>query len=176
MGVENLHMASLKQKAIHEFVELAVIFLYLAFFFCAIATYRMLLLNDFPAAVFTYSSALINAFVIAKVILIGECAHLGRKRETKPLLDSAIYKAFLFGLLVFAFHILEETIKLLLHEENVAIALREVRMDDLAARSVLIFCAFIPLFAFRELRRVLGIDKFRALLFHTACQSKFGGS
>jgi hypothetical protein len=60
---------------------------------------------------FNYGAALLNAFVITKVILIGEAAHLGKKLEAKPVIYSAIYKAFLYGLLVFAFHIVEDIIK-----------------------------------------------------------------
>src|SRR5271167_4389031 len=114
MNAENSQRAGLKQKATHEFQEIAEIFLYLAFFFCALATYSMLLLNKFHVSYFVYGAALINAIVIAKVILIGEYVHLGKKHEAKPLLLSAIYKAFLFSLLVFAFHILEEAVRLLI--------------------------------------------------------------
>src|SRR5271155_2047097 len=103
--------ATFKQKAVHELQEFFGIFLYLAFFFCAFATYSMLLLNEFHVSYFVFGTALINALVIAKVILIGEYAHLGKKHEVKPLFESATYKAFLFSLLVFAFHIVEEVIK-----------------------------------------------------------------
>jgi hypothetical protein len=41
-------------------------------FFCAVATYRMLLLNHFRDSYFHYLAGLIKALVIAKVILIGE--------------------------------------------------------------------------------------------------------
>jgi hypothetical protein len=165
MSDERPQKTGLKQKVAHEFEDLAVIFLYLAFFFCAIATYSMLLLNKFEISYFTYGAALINALVIAKVILIGEYAHLGKKQETKPLIYSAVYKAFVFGLLVFAFHILEEAIKKLVHGKRIVAAFHEVRIDDLLSRSVIIFCTFIPLFAFREMQRVLGEGQFRALLF-----------
>jgi hypothetical protein len=162
---ENSQKTSLKQKAAHEFAELAVVFLYLAFFFCAIATYSMLLLNKFEISYFTYGAALINALVIAKVILIGEYARLGKNQEVKPLFYSAVYKAFVFGLLVFAFHILEEAIKELVHGRPIRAALHEVRIDDLLSRTVIVFCTFIPLFAFREMRRSLGEEQFRTLLF-----------
>jgi hypothetical protein len=165
MNDENSRKTSLKQKAVHEFEGLAVIFLYLAFFFCAITTYSMLLLNKFEISYFAYGAALINALVIAKVILIGEYARLGRKPEAKPLIYSAVYKAFVFGLLVFAFHIFEEAIKELVHGRPIRAAFHEVRMDDLLSRSVIVFCTFIPLFAFREMQRVLGEEQFRALLF-----------
>jgi hypothetical protein len=125
----------------------------------------MLLLNKFQISYFTYGAALINALVIAKVILIGEYAHLGKKQEAKPLIYSAVYKAFLFSFLVFAFHIIEEVIKHLVHGQSIAPVFREVRMDDLLSRCVIIFCTFIPLFAFREMQRVLGEEQFGALLF-----------
>jgi hypothetical protein len=172
MNTENAQAVTLKQKAAHELVQLFAIFLYLAFFFCALATYSMLLLKEFSISYFTYGFALINALVIAKVILIGEYAHLGKKHEAKPLLLAAIYKALLFTLLVFAFHVVEELIRLLIHKGNMATALREIRIDDLLSRSLVVFCTFIPLFAFRELQRVLGEEKFRALFFRTLAPEK----
>jgi hypothetical protein len=172
MNTENAQAVTLKQKATHELVQLVAIFLYLAFSFCALATYSMLLLKEFSVSYFTYGFSLINALVIAKVILIGEYAHLGKKHEAKPLLLAAIHKAFLFSLLVFAFHVVEEVIKLLIHRENLATALHEIRIDDLLGRSLVVFCTFIPLFAFRELQRVLGEENFRALFFRTGTPAK----
>src|SRR5271166_4492920 len=165
MDSENSQKATLKQKATHDFQEFAGIFLYLAFFFCSLATYSMLLLNKFHVSYYNYGAALINALVIAKVILIGEYAHLGKKQEAKPLIYASIYKAFLFSLLVFTFHIVEEAIKHLVHDQRIATVFREVRIDDLLSRTVIVFCTFIPLFAFREMQRVLGEEQFRALLF-----------
>jgi hypothetical protein len=33
------------------------------------------------------------------------------------------------------------------------------------SRSIVVFCTFVPLFAFRELARVLGEEEFRRLFF-----------
>jgi hypothetical protein len=41
-------------------------------------------------------------------------------------------------------------------------------LDELIGRSIIIFCAFIPLFAFRELRRVLGEEKLYEMFNHRA--------
>src|SRR5271157_2553872 len=100
MNAGNPETPGLKQKAAHEFKEITIVFLYLAFLFCALATYSMQLLEKFEILYFTYGAALLNAFIITKVILIGEAAHLGKKHEAKPLLYSSVYKAFLYGLLV----------------------------------------------------------------------------
>jgi hypothetical protein len=176
MHAENAKKTDLKQRVVHEFEELAVVTLYLAFFFCALATYSMLLLDRFHISYFAYGTALLNAVVIAKVILIGEALHIGRKLEERALLYSAIWKAFVFGWLVFGFHILEEIIKHLVHGRDPVRALQDVRIDDLLARTVVIFCTFIPLFAFLELRRVMGQDNFRALFLHSALASKWNSS
>jgi hypothetical protein len=174
MNAENPKKATLKQKATHELREFGVISSYLAFFFCAVATYSLLLRNQFHVSYFVYGTALINALVIAKVILIGEYAHLGKQHESKPLFQSALYKAILFSLLVLAFHIVEEAIKRRWHGENFATAYHGIRINELLARSVVIFCAFLPLFGFRELRRVLGEDEFRSLFFRTRETAKTG--
>jgi hypothetical protein len=73
----------------------------------------------------------------------------------------------LFSVLVFAFHVVEEMVKHLVHGKGFAGAFHEVRFDDLAARTLIICCTFLPLFAFRELQRVMGEDKFRDLFFKT---------
>lgn len=146
--------------------------LYLAFFFCAIETYGMLLLNEHNVSYWNLSFALINALVVTKVIMIGEYAKVGRRFEHKPLFVSAVWKAFIFGLLVFAFHIVEEGIKRLIHGSDLARASREIRFDQLAARSMVVLCSFIPLFAFRELRRVMGEDEFRTLIFGSKSEGR----
>jgi hypothetical protein len=156
---------SRKQKIEHELREMLGLSLYLAFFFCAIETYRMFLLDSYNVSYWDFGFALINALVVTKVIMIGEYAKLGRRFENRNLFISAVWKALIFGLLVFAFHIVEEGIKRLIHGSDLARASREIRIDQFAARSIVVFCTFIPLFAFRELRRVLGEDKFRSLMF-----------
>jgi hypothetical protein len=167
MNKTNSAKPDLKKKAAHEAKELLILFLYLGFFFCALATYSMLLLSEYHVSYLTYGFALINALVVAKVILIGDYAHLGKKFESRPLFVSAIVKAFLFSLLVFAFHVVEEVIKRLVHGADIATASREMRIDQLLGRALVVFCTFIPLFGFRELRRVMGEEEFRALLFRS---------
>ena len=176
MTAENSKKVGRKQKATHELEEFAGISLYLAFFFSSIAAYSALLLNQFHVSYFSYGTALINALVVAKIILIGEYAHLGKKHETKPLFQSAIYKAFLFGLLVFGFHIVEEVIKVLWHGQSMVDAFHKIRIDELLARTLIVFCTFIPLFAFRELGRVMGEGKFRDLFFRTGAIAETGSS
>jgi hypothetical protein len=167
MAEKNPAGPSLKQKAMHEFRDYVVISLYLAFFFCALVTYTMLLLKGHNDSSLSYAFALINALVIGKVILIGEMTHFGRELEQRPLYLSAVYRAFMFCLLVLAVHFVEEFIRRIIHGGAPGSVLREIRIDDLIGRSIVVFCTFIPLFAFIELRMALGEDKFNALVFRS---------
>ena len=151
----------------HELREMFELFAYLAFFFVALAVYDMLLLKQYDIEYLTIAFALINAAVITKVIMIGEYAKLGKRYEHKPLLISAMWKAFVFGWLVFAFHVLEEIIKRLIHGADMAKATGDIRYEQFAARAIVVFCVFVPLFAFREFRRVLGEETFYTVLFRS---------
>jgi hypothetical protein len=74
------------------------------------ASDAMLLLRKYEISYLNYTFAIVNALIIAKIILIGEWARLGRKVEAKPLYLAVLYKSFVFGLLVFGFHFLKEFI------------------------------------------------------------------
>ena len=141
------------------------LFLYLAFFFCALVAYDTLLLNQYAVEYWNFGFALLNAAVITKVIMIGEYAKLGSRHESKPLFISAVWKALVFGLLVFAFHVVEEIVKRLIHGANVESASRHIRFDRFGGSAIVVFCTFIPLFVFREFRRVMGEEEFRSLVF-----------
>jgi hypothetical protein len=156
-----------KQKAVHELKDFAWISLYLAFFFCALSTYAMLLLRKYEINYLNYTFAIVNALIVAKIILIGEWARLGREAEAKPLYIAVLYKSVVFSLLVFGFHFLEEFIKRLIHGLPAGTVVHDIKVDDLLGKSIVIFGAFIPLFAFRELGRVMGEDKLHALFFRS---------
>jgi hypothetical protein len=165
MNATNSAKPSMKQKATHEAKELLILFLYLGFFFCALAAYSNLLLRDYIGSYLAYGFALLNALVVAKVILIGDYMHLGKRSENRSLFVAALAKSVLFSLFVLAFHFLEEVIKALVHGRDIASAFRDIPTDQLLARCVIVFATFIPLFGFREFRRVMGEEEFYALLF-----------
>lgn len=156
-----------KQRVVHELRDYAIISAYLAILFCAVTTYSMLLLRKYDdSSSLNYTFAIINALVIGKVILIGEMMRIGRHAETRPLYQAVLFKSVLFALFFFAFHILEEFIKRVYHGKPPGTVWHEMEWEQVIARSIVILCAFIPLFAFRELHRVLGGDKLYQLFFH----------
>jgi Na+-driven multidrug efflux pump len=168
MSNQNLNEGTRKQKAIHELKTVGWISLYLALFFCALSTYSMLMLHELNVtnSYFRYGFAIINALVLAKIILIGEYIRLGRKHESKPLILVCLYKAFLFSLLVVAFHILEETIKRFALHKPISVDTTEILI-----RNLVVFSFLVPFFAFWELRRVMGEGQLFDLFFRRREQS-----
>jgi hypothetical protein len=162
MNNEKSKEGAFKQKIIHELKTVGWVSLYLALFFCALSTYSMLMLHELNVtnSYFRYGFAIINALVIAKIILIGEYARLGHGKEDKPLIISVLWKTFLFGLLVAAFHILEESVKRLVLHKQISF-----RVDEMLIRNLVVFSFLIPFFAFWELRRVLGEGELFDLFF-----------
>ena len=104
---------------------------------------------------------------MAKVILIGEIAKLGKRSENKPLFVSTIHKAVMFTLLYLAFHVLEEGVRGVFHGQGFFRTLDAALLDkkEVLIRGLVVFFAFIPFFAVREMRRVMGADNIRYLFF-----------
>ena len=160
--------AALKQKVMRELAAYWTIFVYLAFFFSAFTCYRRLILAEYHIGYFHFGFALIQALILAKVILIGDAMHLGRRLEEKPLILPTLYKAIIFTVWVGVFRLIEYTIEGLLHRKGFAGGIDEfVRQgsDTFLAECLVVFAAFIPFFAFRELGRVLGEGKIGELFF-----------
>src|SRR5258708_5673757 len=111
MSEENKKRAGIKQKVVHELIDYWVTFLYLAFFFGAFAWYRRLILAQYGISYLHYGIAVIEALVLAKVVLIGDALHLGRRHEEKPLIIPTLYKALIFCLFVEVFTVLEHVIE-----------------------------------------------------------------
>ena len=145
--------------------EFLVVFVFLAPFFLSFAAYRMYLERDFGDPWLRFGMALVNALVLSKVVLIGEMAKLGEGHGNRPLLLVTLRKSAVFAVFYLAFHVVEEGIHGLLHGEAFLDAAADVFRgpNGLAIRMLFVFFAFIPFFALRESRRVIGEERFRDL-------------
>ena len=164
----NAKAASLKERAIEEFRLFWVITLYLWVFLGSFTVYRRLIVAETGVAYLHYGIALIEALVIAKVILIGKMLRFSRRFEDKPLVVPVLYKSLLFGILVLLFGIVEHAIEGWIHKEGLVGGVRELRdlgIDELGARVLMLIVAFVPFFAFAEIGRVLGMHKLAAMFF-----------
>jgi hypothetical protein len=168
MEASTARRASLKEKAREELREFWMIALYLAVFLGALMVYRRLVLAEVGVTYLHYGIAIIEALILAKVILIGEALGVGRRFARPPLLVAAVVKAVLFGLLVGAFTVVEHVVEGLVHHRDaraIVASFVEKGFDEMAARTVMMIAAFVPFFAFWEVRRVLGPERFYTLFF-----------
>jgi hypothetical protein len=158
--------ATLKERAIEELKAYWIIVVYLAVFLGALTNYRRLILAEFGVAYIHYGIAIIEALILAKVILIGEALGFGRRFENRPLIWPVIHKTIFCGVLVMLFGVLERIVEGLIHEKNLAAVLQgiiDIGGDELAARTLVMLVAFVPLFAFWEIGRVIGLPKLSAI-------------
>ncbi len=151
--------------------------LYLALFFSVFAGYRRLLLAHYQISYVACGISLAKALVLAKVIRIAESLGLGRGFKEKPLIVATLYKSFLFGLCVALFGVVESIIRSLAHGKVLTAALAGVvgRFDyEWLAGALVVLFAFIPFFAMRELREILGEGTMSKLFFHQRSAVEFG--
>jgi hypothetical protein len=159
---------SLKEKVVHEVVEYWINVCYLAFVFAAFIQYRRFLLASYDITYTNYGFAVIEALILAKVIMIGDVFRLGRGLERKPLIYPTLYKTVVFTLFVAVFTLIEHGVKGLWKGDGFTSGIVDFLgkgSHEILANSLVVFVAFIPFFGIKELGRVLGQDKIRALFF-----------
>jgi hypothetical protein len=161
----NAKTAALKARAIEEFKVFWVTALYLWVFLGSFTVYRRLIVAELGVAYLHYGIALIEALVIAKVILIGRMFGFSRRFEDKPLIVPVLYKSLLFGLFVLFF------VEGWVHKQGMLGGLHdigELGTYELTARVLMLMVAFVPFFAFWEIGRVLGMQKLQSMFFSEA--------
>lgn len=160
--------AKLKEKAAEELRLMLLVTAYLAAFFVAFLTYRRLISREFGVNAFHYGFALIEALVIAKVVLIGRALGLGKTDDRRTVAFSVLRSSFLYGLLVGVFAIVEHLVEGLIHGKTLAAsweAFLNQGVYEMLGRTLVLFVAFIPFFAFWELGRLAGDRKVFDLFF-----------
>jgi hypothetical protein len=158
----------LRERAYDEFKRFIVIFLYLWVVFGLLSIHKSLVLSqrhlDYPEHAF----AIINAFIFAKVLLIGEHFHLGTRFNHKPLIYPILHKCFLFTVVLICFHIAESVLVGVWHGNTLTDSLPPIvgsGLKGILSVGVMCFVVLLPFFAFREIGRVVGRMELSALIF-----------
>ena len=166
--MEHRATTTLKDRVIEEFKLFWIIALYLWVFLGSFTVYRRLVIAETGAAYLHYGIALVEALIIAKVILIGKMFRMSRLFEEKPLVVPVLYKSILFGILVLLFGIVERIVEGWFHRQGLVGGLRaigDLGAYELVARVLMLIVAFVPFFAFGEIGRVLGAEKLASMFF-----------
>ena len=169
----------LKARLVEETKTYLFLFVYLAVLFVAFATYRMLLSAEYRVAYFRYGYALVEALVLAKVILLGRMLRVGERFGRAPLIVPTVYKTLCFSAFVLVFTILEHLLTGLLRGEDFQAVVAKILSRgiwEILAHVLVLFMALGPLFAIWETGRLLGEGRLFALFFKPGAAVKVGES
>jgi hypothetical protein len=168
---------SLKKKLFDEMFEYWINVIYLILVFAAFTQYRRFILAAYDITYTNYWVAVIEALVLAKVIMVGDVARLGRGLGKKSLIYPTLFKTVIFSLFVGAFTLIEQGVKNLWSGKELSASLVIFfgkGYHELLAECLVVFVAFIPFFAFRELGRVLGEGKIWTFFFQRSADHESG--
>ncbi len=149
---------------------MAVIFLYLWVIFGFYVLSEKVALAQRGTLVTAQGFALINAFILAKVMLIVEDLNLARWLRPRPLIYPILYESLLLTLFFICFHVIEKVVAGVLAGKSVAESVPAIGgggFVGLVCVAVILFVALVPFFAFKHVARELGQGRLNAMLFGT---------
>jgi hypothetical protein len=150
---------SLRERAILEVKKYAIVTAYLWALFIVFNLYRAIILEDNWHDYWGHGFAILNALIFGKIILIGDALNIARRFMEGPRIYFVLVRAFLFSLLVVAFHVIEDIVKGALHGRALEEALTSISGAHLRADLAVLaisFVTLIPFFAFDSIGRTLG--------------------
>jgi len=166
----------IKHKLAHELKRLVLISIYLFVFFTVFKLYKILLLDEYHVALVTCGFIVVQSIVLAKIILTADALRLGEKFRERPLIVPTLYQAIVFCAFAWAFHVIEHFVIGTVRGKTPSEVLAEILekgWPHILASTLVIFVAFLPFFAFRELERVVGVGKMRELFLGRRDSVKF---
>ena len=111
----NKRKRPVKQILLDEAKKFIGIFVYLVIVFGLFVLHEWVVLSNQHISYRFYGFALINALVLAKIILVAEGLHFADKFREKPLAYPIVYKSLAFTILLICAYIAEEIIVAMLH-------------------------------------------------------------
>ena len=162
-----MQIDQLKERGLHEAKRFVAMFIYLFILFGLLEVHKSVVLAQNEIDYMAHGVALINALVLAKVMLVAEDLKIGRRFENKPLAIPVLYKSIVFAVVFIGFHIVEHVLIGLFHGKALWESVPGIGGGLTGMLSVALIATFalIPYFAFGEVGRVIGEAKLRSLLF-----------
>ena len=158
---------SLKTRFYAELRKFLAIFAYLWLVFSVFLLHEWTVLASHQISFTFYGLALLNALILAKIMLIAEAFGFANRLDDKPLIYPIAFKSIAFSALLILSYIAEETAVGLYHGKGAAESIPQIGGGGLVGALAIgaIMCiALVPFFAFREIARTVGTAEFRALM------------
>ena len=158
----------LKARAIDEGKKFMIMTAYLWVFFAVFSLHKTVVLQQQGINYTEQGFAIVNALILAKVMLVADDLKLGARFTNRPLIYHILYSSFAFTVVLICFHIAEGAISALLRGKPISESLSDFGAGNLRgvlSLGAIVFVALIPFFAFRAIGRVLGEDQLWQLVF-----------
>lgn len=159
---------SLKEKALEEMKVYLLTTLYLWVLLALFAEYKRALLQENGINLWNQTYAIVNAMIFAKVVMLGEVLKLGKRLQKQALIWLVLGKSLMFSILLIVFHIGEESIRAWFEHQPLLGSIQNFgggTWRGMLIYGALLFVTLVPLFAVKEIQRVMGRDLFWELLF-----------
>jgi hypothetical protein len=156
---------------IKKFVGLSI-YLWVMFFLFSI--HEFVVLSKYHISYEFLGFPIVNALVLAKVMLAADDLHLGDRFRERPLIYPIVYKSIVFAVVFICFHIIEEYVIGLFKGKSITESVASIgggSLGGILSVAAIITLALSPFFAFRELGRVIGERNLRDILLGKRPQS-----
>lgn len=164
----NAPNSALKQKPYEGLKNYLILVCYLWVVFALFALYRSVILSVHGIPFAPYGLALVNALVLAKVILFAR-KFVDKWFNEIPLFYTFLCKSAVYAVLLISLKTVEETAvglwRGLSYEESIVVAIGHGTLTGALVLMAMLAVVLIPFFAFTELSKVLGKVELSALLF-----------
>lgn len=155
-------------RAIHEGKRFLAMFLYLWIMFALFLLHESVVLAQHGIGFTRYGFAFVNAWILAKVMLVAEDVNIARGLEGKPLVYPILYKSVIFGAVFLCCGVAEEALVGVWRGKTLVESIPAIGGGGLVgilSVALIVSFALVPYFAFREVGRAIGAGELRALLF-----------
>ena len=172
--VEGGRLHRMGARATRGIKRFVVLFLYLWLLFGLFVVNERIILQQHGIGFSAQGFAVINAFVLAKVMLVAEELNLGLWLRCRPLIYPILYESLVFTALFLCFHVGEGVVIGFVKGKSLAASVPVIGGGGLAGLvcvAVILFVALTPFFAFRNLSHVIGPERLNAMLFGEAPSS-----
>jgi hypothetical protein len=159
---------SLNAKALHEFARFATMFAYLWAMFALFQAHQYVVLAQHQIPFTQLGVGLVNALVLAKVMLVADDFRLGEWRGRRPLIYPVLLKSVLIAVVFIGFDIAEKMLIGVYHGKTVAESIETpggAGILGLIIVAIIIAVALVPFFAFVEVSRLMEPGELARIFF-----------
>jgi hypothetical protein len=157
-----------KQRIKRELILVLILSVYLFVFIVSFSNYKRVIIDNGLSNSHFYLYDLVEALILAKVIVFGRFLKLGERFLDRSLIVPVLYKTIVMSLFVVAFSIVEFFVKGYFANKEFSYLFdrfREHGIDDIVGKTPVFFSVFFLLSCLLEVGRILGGDKLFYLFF-----------